>query len=62
MFPFAINTMTSNHCLCRNTAQPGESRATANEESVGEVQVFELVQKITWLQKLKQKFRRRQRA
>ena len=31
LIPFALDT--SNHCLCLNTARPGESRAPDSEES-----------------------------
>ena len=72
---FYLHLTSSNHCLwVLNTAQPGESRAhasgesesRASEEQASEGQVLALEQKtkkkLTWLQELKRKFRRRQRA
>ena len=76
IFLLALNT--SNHCLCLlNIAKPGESRSHASGESASresraskeqasDGQVLALEQKkekkFTWLQKLMQKFRRRQRG
>ena len=72
LFPFALDT--SYHCLCLNTARPGESRAPDSEESASGVlwtitsgdRVLELERRknekkfTTWLRKLMPKFRRRQ--
>ena len=62
IFLFALNT--SNHRLhLLNTAQPGESRAHASEESASGEPESQLEQKkgkkFTWLRKSMQKFRRR---
>ena len=72
LIPFSLDT--SNHCLCLNTARPGESRAPESEESdSGELwtitrgdRALELERRkkekkfTTWLRKLMPKFRRRQ--
>ena len=72
LIPFSLDT--SNHCLCLNTARPGESRAPESEESdSGELWTITHVDRAlelerrkkekkytTWLRKLMLKFRRRQ--
>ena len=72
LIPFALDT--SYHCLCLNTARPGESRAPESEESdSGELWTTTRGERAlvlerrknekkftTWLRKLMPKFRRRQ--